>query len=213
MQLTAQQIMHFAEPDPNENPWVAGAPEPEHIAVVAYDKNWPALFKQYADNIHHVLGDLLLSIEHVGSTAVPGLAAKPIIDIDLTVPNSADEASYIPALESLGYVFRVREPSWYEHRCLRLLPAKVNLHVFSPNCPEAARHILFRDYLIQHADDLALYAQTKLAAASSQKQLMMDYNQRKHDVVQSIYQRAFKAAGLLPENTIKPLNRGFIVAA
>ncbi|NHW59438.1 GrpB family protein, partial [Escherichia coli] len=87
------------------------------------------------------LKDKCLAIEHIGSTAVPGLDAKPIIDIDLIVADPADEPRYIPWLNQLGYELTVREPSWYQHRMLKLETPKVNLHIFAPNCPEHLRHI------------------------------------------------------------------------
>ena len=86
-------------------------------------------------------------LEHAGSTSVPGLAAKPRIDIMLAVPDSADEPSYVPALEAAGYVLRIREPDWYEHRVFKGPDTDVNLHVFSAGCPEIARMLLFRDWL------------------------------------------------------------------
>ena len=81
--------------------------------------------------IRNALGELALEVEHVGSTSVPGLPAKPIIDIDLIVPDSGDEASWLPPLERAGFVLKVREPWWYEHRCLRFDDPRCNLDVFS----------------------------------------------------------------------------------
>ncbi|MFT0213129.1 GrpB family protein [Pseudomonas sp. F1_0610] len=197
MSLKNSDILIFAESDPAENPWVKGKPEPELLSIEPYNKNWPDLFKKHQTQIKKALGDNAIAIEHIGSTAVEGLAAKPIIDIDLIVLNSANELSYVPALEAIGYELRVREPSWYQHRCLRLLPNKVNLHVFSLNCAEAKRHILFRNWLRSNIADRNLYAQVKLSALSDDLELMMDYNKRKHEVIHAIYQRAFKSAGII----------------
>lgn len=80
------------------------------IVLVEYDPAWPNLFAREAGRVHAALGDQVLLLEHVGSTSVPGLAAKPRIDMLLVVPNSADEPAYIPALEAAGYVLRIREP-------------------------------------------------------------------------------------------------------
>jgi GrpB-like predicted nucleotidyltransferase (UPF0157 family) len=191
-----EEITRHHAPDPTINPWVHGKPTPEPIVIVDYDPHWPALFEQLAHALQSALGPLALSIEHVGSTSVPGLPAKPVIDIDLTVSNPADEAAYLPQLEQLGYDLTIREPNGHEHRCLRLHDPRVNLHVFGPNCPEVIRHRMFRDWLCQHPDDLALYEQAKRQAAIDVENVMV-YNQRKQAVIHEIYSRMFKAAGLL----------------
>ena len=89
------------------------------ITIVEYDPSWPDLFEREANRIRSVLGTKALQIEHVGSTSVPGLCAKPIIDMLLVVTNSADEPSYVPVLESSGYTLRIREPEWFEHRLFK----------------------------------------------------------------------------------------------
>ena len=89
------------------------------ITLVEYDSSWPELFEQESNRIHSVLGSKALQIEHVGSTSVPGLCAKPIIDILLVVKDSADESSYVPVLEAAGYVLQIREPDWFEHRLFK----------------------------------------------------------------------------------------------
>ena len=94
-----------------------------------------------------------LAIEHVGSTAVPGLAGKNVVDIDLTVTNPADEEAYVPALSSIGYILTVREQSWHQHRCLQLQSPRANVHVFGSDCPETIRHRMFRDWLSTHPGD------------------------------------------------------------
>jgi GrpB-like predicted nucleotidyltransferase (UPF0157 family) len=115
------------------------------IHIVDYDPEWPRRFEREARRIQSALGDRALLLEHVGSTSVPGLAAKPRIDIILAVADSADESSYVPALEAVGYVLHIREPSWYEHRVFKGPDTDVNLHVFSQGCPEIDRMLLFRD--------------------------------------------------------------------
>ncbi|EMD6370573.1 GrpB family protein [Morganella morganii] len=187
-----QDVMIFAESDQDETPWVAGKPRSAEITVSEYDPVWPAVYVQEKQRILDVLGDKALHIEHVGSTAVPGLAAKPVIDIDLIVADPADEAAWLPALIALGYEHTVREPSWYQHRMLKRDQPQVNLHVFAPRCPEHLRHILFRDWLITHPDDLAAYAQSKMTAKDGVSNTM-DYNRKKHDTVQQIYARLFAA--------------------
>lgn len=193
---TAEEITRHHEPDPDENPWVVGPPIETSVEIVEYDATWPDRYQWFADDIRRTLGDAVLALEHVGSTSVPGLAAKDVIDIDLIVADPRDEPAYVPLLESAGWELRVREPSWHEHRCLRYVEPRSNLHVFGPGCPEAIRHAMFRDWLRSHPDDRELYARAKRAAVPGGGSLM-DYNLRKQAVVREIYDRLFHAAGLL----------------
>jgi GrpB-like predicted nucleotidyltransferase (UPF0157 family) len=193
---TFEEITRHTDPDPDENPWVMGPPPPETVAIVPYDPQWPHRFDTLAERIRLVLGETALDVEHVGSTSVPGLAAKDVIDIDLTVADPRDESAYVPALERIGYVLTVREPSFHEHRCLRLGQPRVNLHVFGPDCPEAIRHRMFRDWLRDNPDDRARYEAAKRAAVPGGGSVM-DYNFRKQQVVRDIYDRLFRAAGML----------------
>jgi GrpB-like predicted nucleotidyltransferase (UPF0157 family) len=169
------------------------------VEVVAPDPAWPEAYAELARRIREALGDSVIELDHVGSTSVPGLHAKPVIDIDLTVPESADEPSWLPALEAIGFQLTVREPWWHEHRCLRSTSPRANLHVFSPGCPEPIRHRLFRDWLREHPEDLALYREAKLGAATESNaagESVMDYNARKEPVIREIYDRVFREAGL-----------------
>lgn len=195
--MDIQAIIRHYDSDPDTNPWVHGtAPKQEQFEVVPFDPTWSDTFGHVAADIRTALGPLVLALEHVGSTSVPGLEAKPVIDIDLTVSDPADEASYIPALETLGYDHTIREPNWHEHRCLQLRLPKVNLHVFGPNCPEVIRHRLFRDWLCEHPDDCRQYEQAKRQAATGAKNVM-EYNARKQDVIRAIYAKIFRAKGYL----------------
>ena len=144
--------------------------------------------------MREALADLAATVEHIGSTSVPGLAAKPIIDIVLVVPNSADEASYVPDLERSGYALRIREPGWFEHRVLRRQDPAVNLHVFSPGCIEVTRMLAFRDHLRRDADDRARYESTKRLLARRRWRYVQNYADAKTDVVTEIMARAMKAA-------------------
>ena len=114
---------------------------------------WPQAYSVVRDRVVAALGIRLLAIEHVGSTAVPGLWAKPVIDIDLTVADSADEDAWLPDLEAVGFVLRVREPDWEEHRVLRGQDPATNLHVFSSDAREPHRVRMFRDWLRTHPED------------------------------------------------------------
>jgi len=199
---TPEQITRHHEDTPPDglSAWVPGKSPRGRVEVVEPDPAWPERFEELATRIRGALGELALVVEHVGSTAVPGLPAKPVIDIDLTVADSADEAAWLPPLESVGFELVIREPWWHEHRCLTLEDPRCNLHVFSPDCPETIRHVLFRDWLRAHPDDLAAYRTAKLGAAraaSAAGEHVMDYNARKQPVIRAIYDRAFRAAGLL----------------
>jgi GrpB-like predicted nucleotidyltransferase (UPF0157 family) len=136
-----------------------------------------------------VLGNRALSIEHVGSTSVPGLAAKPRIDILLVVANSADEATYVPALEAAAYVLCIREPDWYEHRVFKGPDTDINLHVFSPGCPEINRMLHFRDWLRSNASDRQLYERTKRELARQNWKYTQNYADAKTPVIEEILSR------------------------
>lgn len=133
----------------------------------------------------------MLAIEHVGSTAVPGLWAKPLIDIDLTVANSADEEAWLPDLESAGFALRVRERDWEEHRVLRGVGPATNVHVFSPGAREPQRHRMFRDWLRAHKQDRDQYAEVKRDVATGGYTDAMLYNNAKAWFVYDLYEKVF----------------------
>jgi GrpB-like predicted nucleotidyltransferase (UPF0157 family) len=168
------------------------------VVVVPYDARCPAIFSGERERIVTVLGATAMSVEHIGSTAVPGLAAKPIIDIDLVVSSSADEASYVPRLEAAGYMLVIREPIWHEHRMLKASEPEVNLHVFSPASAESHRHQVFRDWLRTHPDDRDLYGRTKLELATHDWADIRAYTDAKDAVIDDIYSRA--SAADIPPN-------------
>lgn len=163
------------------------------IAIVDYDPVWPALFQREALRLRSALGERIVQLEHVGSTSVPGLAAKPKIDILLVVADSADEAAYVPALEAAGYVLRIREPDWYEHRVFKGPDTDINLHVFSAGCEEIERMLRFRDWLRAHSDDRDLYERTKRDLAQREWKYMQHYADAKTAVVAAIMARAVGA--------------------
>jgi len=163
------------------------------IRLVKYDPAWPALFEKEATRIITALGGRLVSIEHVGSTAVPGLAAKPRIDILLVVADTVDEASYVPALEAAGYVLRIREPEWHEHRVFKGPDMDVNLHCFSVGCPEIQRMLAFRNRLRSNEEDRLLYERTKLDLAAKTWKYVQEYADAKTAVVEEILSRATNA--------------------
>ncbi len=165
-------------------------PHNSTVLIVDYDPDWPRQFAVEAAKIRAALGERALLLEHVGSTSTPGLAAKPILDVLLVVADSADEPSYVPDLEQAGYVLRTREPEWFEHRVLKGVEPAVNLHVFSPGCPETERMLLMRDWLRTHDDDRALYEKTKRELAQRTWKYVQNYADAKTEVVEAILARA-----------------------
>ncbi|MEP6910976.1 MAG: GrpB family protein [Actinomycetota bacterium] len=162
------------------------------IELVDYDPAWPELFQREAERIRSALGDMVLLLEHTGSTSVPGLAAKPIIDMTLAVADSGDETAYLPLLEAAGYVLRIREPEWYEHRVFKGPDVNVNLHVFSEGSPEIDRMLLFRDWLRANEADRELYERTKRKLAAKEWTYVQDYADAKTAVIKDIDARAFR---------------------
>jgi GrpB-like predicted nucleotidyltransferase (UPF0157 family) len=160
------------------------------LEVRDYDPTWPAAYAGEATRVRAVLGERVVSLEHVGSTSVPGLPAKPIIDLVLEVPDSSDERAYVPDLETAGYVLRIREPSFLEHRMLRDADRRVHLHVFSAGCPETERMVRFRDHLRASPADRDLYAATKRDLAAREWKYMQQYADAKSAVVAEIMARA-----------------------
>lgn len=163
------------------------------IVIEEYDPAWAQRFAAVRTSIVEALGDVALGVEHVGSTAVPGLAAKPIIDVDLTVEDTVTESAYLPALERLGYRLVLREPWWHGHRMLVGPAEDVNLHVWPQGAPEPVRHRLFRDWLRSHPDDRERYAETKRRLARDTAHRPRDYSLAKNDVIDEIYARVFAA--------------------
>ena len=160
------------------------------ITLVEYDPNWPKLFEQEANRIRSVLGSKALQIEHVGSTSVPGLCAKPIIDMLLVVKDSADELSYVPALEAAGYILRIRESDWFEHRLFKGPDTDINLHVFSLGTSEIDRMLRFRDWLRSNENDREKYAQVKQSLAKNKWRHIQHYADAKTSIIQEIMERA-----------------------
>lgn len=160
------------------------------ILLVEYDPEWPRLFDREAARIRGSLGDRVVLLEHVGSTSVPGLVAKPRIDILLIVPQSANEATYVPDMEAAGYILRIREADWHEHRVFKGTAPDTNIHVFSPGCSEIERMVGFRDWLKSHGDDRDRYASAKRDLATRTWRWVQEYADAKTEVVEEIIARA-----------------------
>lgn len=164
------------------------------VFLAPYDPTWPALFAREATRVRAALGLRVRLLEHVGSTSVPGLSAKPVIDMVLAVPDSSDERAYVPDLEAAGYVLRIREPDWFEHRLFKGPDTNVNLHTFTEGCPEIDRMLGFRDWLRTHDDERDLYERTKRELAAREWRFIQHYADAKSEVVEGIIARATAAS-------------------
>jgi len=162
------------------------------IPFVEYDPEWPRLFQREEARIRSILGDRVVRLEHTGSTSVPGLAAKPIIDITMAVADVLDEPAYAPDLEAAGYRLSIREhePEWFDHRAFKGPDTNVNLHVFSAGCREVDRMVGFRDWLRTHDDDRALYESTKRDLIKREWTFVQNYADAKGEVIEAIAARA-----------------------
>lgn len=170
-------------------------PRNSTIYLAPYDPSWPSQFKELAKRVRLALEEKVLMLEHVGSTSIPGLSAKPIIDLLLVVADSRDEPSYLPALENQGFYLRIREPDWHEHRLLKSRDIIANLHVFSQGCPEVDRLLVFRDWLRSHPGDRKLYERTKQELAAQIWEYTQHYADAKTEVVEEILERAMDGTG------------------
>jgi GrpB-like predicted nucleotidyltransferase (UPF0157 family) len=200
-----------ADPDPGDTAayaqrlrasWVGEPPKlRSRIEIREYDPEWPRLFQREAARITGALGDRVVRLEHAGSTSVPGLPAKPIIDMVLEVPDSSNEPGYLPALEAAGYVLVIREPEWFEHRVLKGPDTNVNLHVFPAGCEEPERMLAFRDWLRADAADRELYAAAKRELAARDWTYVQQYADAKTEVVRWIMAHAMAARGEISDRS------------
>lgn len=174
------------------------------VALDDYDPTWPARFDVQNGVIRRALGPEVLRLEHIGSTSVPGLAAKPILDVMLHVWNTAEEESYVPQLEAAGFRLQVREPEWHEHRVFvkRIDDGddeNVNLHVYTEGCVMGIRDLVFRNWLRDHDDDRELYERTKRELAAKTWKYMQNYADAKTAVIDDIRSRCGDAGVCEPE--------------
>lgn len=189
----------MAEPPPVDGEFLrrleratVGSPTPlpgGRIVLVDPDPGWPAQYQRLAAEVRAILGHRVRLLEHVGSTSVPGLCAKPILDAVVEVADSADEASYVPAFEAAGWVLRVREPDWFEHRLVSPADRTAHVHVFSAGCPETERMLRFRNWLRTHPADRDRYAAAKRQLAARPWTYMQQYADAKTAVITEILAR------------------------
>jgi GrpB-like predicted nucleotidyltransferase (UPF0157 family) len=175
---------------------VARRADPE-VEIRAYQESWPKTFTQVAARIESALGSSALKLEHVGSTSVPSLAAKPIIDTLLLVSDPSDEGAYIPQLENLGFTLLFRQPKWHGHRFLFIdgQDAEVNVHIHREGCKIAADFLTFRDFLRDNAWAREEYAEAKRKAADTSNQEKggrLRYQREKADVLERLKATAFQ---------------------
>ncbi|KAL4881956.1 grpb/dephospho-CoA kinase [Aspergillus karnatakaensis] len=191
--------------DPAAIETVATRPK-KRIEIVEPDPTWPYSYSILESRITAALPPTtLLYVQHVGSTSVPGLPAKAVIDIDIVVRDPTDEESYVPVLEKAGFQFLFRERKWHEHRFFSCDKPYANVHLFGEDSPEVVRHRLFRDWLRdpEHGDDREAYAEMKRRAAKESRERgedVMQYNDRKEPVIREILRKVYKAHGLLKED-------------
>jgi GrpB-like predicted nucleotidyltransferase (UPF0157 family) len=188
--------MKRAEKPMAAEPWetgLIGGPEKREITIVDYDENWPRQFEKHAAGIARALGPNALNIEHIGSTSVPGLAAKPVIDILVVVRNAADESVYLPQLEAAGYNLRVREPDWHNHRMFRTPQKDVHVHIYSHSCQEIERCLIFRDRLRRNLEDRIRYERRKRELAAQSWPAMDEYARAKTGIIEEIIAAAQRA--------------------
>ncbi|KAJ5992389.1 hypothetical protein N7451_008113 [Penicillium sp. IBT 35674x] len=201
MPPTVAQILESYEDKPELVERIASRTVKPPITIVEPNSEWPQRFEEVKDRIEKALGAFILDIAHVGSTSVPSLPAKDIIDVDLTLKDATHEASYVKPLEEAGFRFLLREPHWHQHRFFVQEWPKayhVNLHVWGPDSPETVRHRIFRDWLRKTPADRELYAQVKRDAAEQTAvagDSLMGYTLRKGKILQEILQRAFRDLG------------------
>jgi GrpB-like predicted nucleotidyltransferase (UPF0157 family) len=168
--------------------WLVGGLRPTRVVLAPYDPQWPVRFAARAAQLRHVLGDRARLIEHVGSTSVPGLAAKPIVDIVIGIEDPDDEPAFLPDLEAAGYEVRVREPG---HRCLRIGEPDelVNLHCYPPEDAEVRKYLIFRERLRMNDADRGLYERTKRKLAEREWPDVNYYAEAKGPVIREILTR------------------------
>ncbi|KAJ0380591.1 hypothetical protein COL26b_001298 [Colletotrichum chrysophilum] len=191
MPCPVEEIVKTYEDDPTIVQRIATRKTKLPLAIEPPNPAWPEHFEFLKARIIGAIGPTAVSISHVGSTSVPNLPAKAVIDVDLAITNPTAEDEYAPALEAAGFQFLLREPEWHEHRFFAMI-----------GTAEMERHLVMKEWLMTHEDDKELYAQAKIDAAGVSNGLgetVVEYNFRKENVIREILERAFRAKGYLPD--------------
>ena len=160
------------------------------IEIVPYRSDWPLQFKRHAERIKTALGEKALRIEHIGSTSVNGLAAKPIVDILLTIADPSAEDRYFPDMLTLGCELRVREPHFDEHRMFRTPTRDVHIHIFAPASGEVQRYLVFRDFLRSNPEVRDAYAALKRELSTRDWEDMDEYADAKSPFFEGVIKLA-----------------------
>lgn len=167
------------------------------IIVVPYDPNWPLQFEAAAAGLRPVFGDNLITLHHIGSTSVPGLAAKPTLDLLGVVKSLALVTTMRSDFESLGYQARGAYGIEGREFFVKGTPNPTHhLHVYEEGCVEILRHLAFRDYLRAHPDVAAEYAALKSKLAALYKLDSVSYQDGKSDWVRRVERQALEWAAL-----------------
>jgi GrpB-like predicted nucleotidyltransferase (UPF0157 family) len=174
---------------------VSGTVTPHNatIALFPYQPEWPLQYTAEERKIRAALGDSVIVLEHVGSTSIPEMPAKPIIDIVLAVNDSSNEDTYVPALSAHGYRLHLREPAWEQHRLMKGENPHVNLHVFTAGSNEITRMLAFRDRCRANPEERELYKRTKTELAGRIWRHVQHYANAKGEVVEAIISRALRS--------------------
>lgn len=162
------------------------------IVLKPYDEQWSLLFEREKQRISNILKEKALMIEHIGSTSVPGLTAKPIIDILLVVEDAGKEEDYLNDLCQHGYILRIKEPDFENHHMFKGPDTDINLHIFSQGSNEIEKYLVFRNYLRKNENARQLYEETKKKLAKRKWKYVQNYADAKSDVVCQIMNQAMK---------------------
>lgn len=171
----ALEVLRFRDPQLQ----LTGLARGDSVEVLPYDPAWVVTFTRWRDRLRAALGPVAVRVEHMGSTAVEGLAAKPVVDIMVCVPDVDDEGAFVPAIEGLGVPLRSRETA---HRYFRPSPPdrrEVQIHVWQAGSEGERMHLLFRDYLRANVAAREAYAAMKAEAARRYRVDRIAYNEAK----------------------------------
>ena len=163
----------------------------DRVIIVPYGAEWPKLFAELGSRLRGALGEVAVRIDHIGSTAVPGLAAKPIVDVQVSVASFEPLDAYRVPLERAGYIFRAGNPDrtkryFREPPCER----RTHIHVRRAGSWSEQFSLLFRDYLRTHPEDAAQYAETKHALADRHGDDRVGYTDAKAPFIWDVMTRA-----------------------